>query len=359
MTSPVRIPTSFREIDPPWLESVLAKEFSEVRIERVEIVGHAEVTNAHTRLRIHYVESGGAPEHLFCKLLPTDSPRREAIARTKMGIREALFYARLAPGLRMRVPRAYLALEDEHELSFVMLLEDLVEVGCTVSDGTRGVAIDSAARALEDLAALHVRFADPARRRSEAPWVPTPDPPSDYGVVRLREGLDRHRDRLSDAFAEMAELYIAHQQALHDVWHRGPQTVIHGDAHIGNLFDDHGRTGFLDWGLIVISNPLRDMSYLINLALSIEDRRAHERKLIEHYLEVSAALGGPSISFEEAYETHRLQASYLAPACSQIVTFPEDATPARRVFADAFLARAEAAIEDLEARDALRQHAGL
>jgi hypothetical protein len=41
------------------------------------------------------------------------------------------------------------------------------------------------------------------------------------------------------------------------------------------------------------------------------------------------------------------------------VTFPEDASPRRKRFADAFLARAEAAIEDLESRAALRAFAGI
>ena len=80
---------------------------------------------------------------------------------------------------------------------------------------------------------LHVRFEDPSVRRSLAPWVSEPGPSSDYGALRLRYGLDHHRERLSDAFAELAELYIAKREALHALWHPGPETVIHGDAHIG------------------------------------------------------------------------------------------------------------------------------
>jgi hypothetical protein len=41
------------------------------------------------------------------------------------------------------------------------------------------------------------------------------------------------------------------------------------------------------------------------------------------------------------------------------VTFTEDATERRRVFAAAFLARAETALEDLEVRAALRRFADL
>ena len=64
---------------------------------------------------------------------------------------------------------------------------------------------------------------------------------------------------------------------------------------------------------------------------------------------------GARIGFDEAWLAHRLYASYAVLACCQVVTFPPDATPKRRVFAESLLARAEAAIADLEAREALRE----
>lgn len=354
-----RIPRTAAEIDVRWLEEALTERHPGVRVASLELTHRAEVTNAHAKLRVEYHEPAGAPDSLFVKLLPSEPGHRQAIVHTQMGVREALFYQRLAPELELRTPKIHgLALEEETG-EFILLMEDLVDTGCTVSDGTVSVSPDAAAVALEDLAALHVRFEDPARRRAAADWVPEPDPPSDYGIIRLREGLSNHRDRLSDAFAEMAELYIEKQAALHALWHPAAETVNHGDTHIGNLFDDAGRTGFLDWGLVVLTTPLRDMSYFVSMALGIEDRRAREADLIRHYLEVRRGLGGRAIGFDEAWRTHRIQAAYLAPACCQIVTFPENASPRRQRFADAFLARAEAAIEDLECRAALREVAGL
>ncbi|MCH2170614.1 ecdysteroid 22-kinase family protein [Myxococcota bacterium] len=353
-----RIPQTIDEIDSAWLDEALAERYPGVRVSEVEILERHEVTNAHARLALRYQESAGAPASVFCKLLPTESVRREAIAATGMGPKEAQFYARLAPQLSMRVPDAHVARYDR-DGSFVLLMEDLVVTGVGISDGPTSVEPDAASRALEDLAELHVRFEDPARRRAEAPWVPGPGPASDYGSTRLQVGLDHHRDKLTDAFAEMAEVYIAKRDAIHEVWHMGPHTVIHGDPHIGNLFDDDGRTGFLDWGIINVSTPLRDMSYFINMALSVAARRTHERDLIRHYLDVRAGLGGGEIGFDEAWKAHRLHAAYLVPASCQIVVFPEDATERRKIFAAAFLERASAGVEDLEARAALREHAGL
>ena len=213
--------------------------------------------------------------------------------------------------------------------------------------------------AAADLAELHGRFEDPVRRKAEVPWIREPSAASSYGVERLQYGLDHHRDRLSDAFAELAMLYIEMPQAIHDVWQGTPKTVIHGDAHIGNLFFDHGRIGFLDWGIINVNTPLRDASYFLSMCLSVEDRRKHERDLLKHYLELRKSHGGSEIGFDEAWKTHRLQSAYLVPASCQVVTFPDDASERRKVFAAAFLERAEAAVEDLEVRAALREYCEL
>ncbi|MEZ4281735.1 MAG: phosphotransferase [Myxococcota bacterium] len=353
------IPARAEDIDARWLEAALQARHPGAKVEAVEITARAEVTNNHAWLRVRYAEPAGAPESLFCKLLPEEPLRRDAIARTGMGLREARFYDALAPQLRLRMPKVHVARFDAQDGAFVLLLEDLVQSGCTVSSGPESVAPDAAAAALEDLAELHARFADPARRRAEAPFVSPPDPPSDYGSTRLAFALEHHRDGFGDAFAEASQLYIDHQAVLHGLWAAGPATVIHGDAHIGNLFFDRGRTGFLDWGMIVVSTPLRDVSYFLQMCLSVEDRRREERRLLRHALDALRALGGPSIDFDAAFEAYRVQAAYLAPASCQVVTLPADATPARRRFAGAFLQRAEAAIEDLEACAAVRGTAGL
>jgi aminoglycoside phosphotransferase (APT) family kinase protein len=304
-------------------------------------------------VRATYASSSPVPTDLFVKMPPLDPARREAIAQTDMGRREERFYATLAPSVRLRVPACYASAFDPETCDFVIVLEDIVAGGCTISDGTVGVAPESAAVALEELAHLHARFDDPAVRDAEVAWVPRARHASKYGERLLQIALDEHRDRLPDDFAELAQLYIDHGDELQALWHSGPNTVIHGDPHLGNLFDDHGRTGFLDWGIVNVSSPMRDASYFINMAMGIEDRRAHEEELLRHYLEVHNAIAATPISFDDAWRMHREQAAYCVPACCQIVVFPENITEKRRVFSQAFLARAEAAISDLDALGAV------
>jgi hypothetical protein len=346
-------------MDVAWLNDALAERHPGVRVAAVEIVRVNELTNTHVRLRVSYDEPAGAPELMFAKLPPLDPERRDALASSNMGPRESRFYAHLAPALTMRVPAMYAARYDDDDRTFVQLLEDLDDTGCTVPDGTRGVTPDAAARALEDLAELHLQYEDPARRAAEAAWVPDTTPGSAYGATLLQYGLDYHRDRLSPDFAAIAEIYIEHDDALQALWRRGPATVIHGDPHLGNLFDDHGRTGFLDWGLIRVSTPMRDVSYFMNMALDIDDRRENERDLLRHYLDIRNARGGAEITLDDAWLAHRVHTAYLVPACCQVVTFPANMSEQRRIFSEAFFARTEAALTDLEARAALRDVAGL
>jgi phosphotransferase family enzyme len=353
------LPDTPAAIDPDWLSAALGERYPGVQVALIDIVETHELTNLHARLRVTYDEAAGAPSAMFCKLPPVDPARRASIAGTGMGRREARFYAELAETVAMRVPTTYFSRDDETDGSFLLLLEDLTSTGCTVPDGTRGISPDSAAGALEDLAALHCYFEDPQRRQAEAPWVPTATRGNTYGATMLGYALEHHRDRLSHDFSSVAELYISHGEALEALWRRGPTTVVHGDPHIGNLFDDHGRTGFLDWGLIKVFSPMRDVSYFLAMGLSIDDRRQHESALLRQYLDARSAGGGAPISFDEAWLAHRLHAAYTVPACCQIVMFPPGQTERRRIFAEAFLARAEAALADLEARAAVREATGL
>jgi hypothetical protein len=354
------VPAAPHDISPTWLEEALSPRYPGVRVGSVDVTEVRQVTNTHAFLRVQYEARQGAPTEMFCKMLPLDPARRRLLAASRMGTKEVFFYERLAPHLSLRIPEVYIAGHDPNDESFVLLMEDLSVSRCQVSDGTWGISPDSAVTALEDLAALHVRFEDRQRREAEVPWAPLAEDVPAPGLSSLRYGLDHHRDRLSDAFAETAEIYIEHSAELVSRWANGPgpATVVHGDPHIGNLFVDRGRTGFLDWGVINVTTPLRDASYFINMAMQIEDRRAHERDLLRHYLDAREALGGESIGWDDAWQAHRLHALYCVVAACSIATFPADAPERRRIFADAFLARVEAAIDDLESLDALRTARG-
>ncbi|MEI8000650.1 MAG: phosphotransferase [Actinomycetes bacterium] len=347
------IPLEPVDLTPDACTALVDERHPGVRITEVSIDDVSEVTNRHVRIGWRSDPVGALPDRAFVKMVPSDPARRVQIARTAMGPREVRFYRDLAPDLALRTPVVYGAATAD-DGSFVIAMEDLTATGCTVPDGTVGIGVDAAARALEELADLHARFADDARRRAVADWIPRNTKASPYGVTLLGEALAHHRDRLSPAFATIAEWYVERCDDLQALWQAGPLTVVHGDPHLGNLFDDHGRTGFLDWGIVHQGPALRDVGYFLAMALDPAVRRAHEPDLLRHHLETYRAAGGDPPPFAQTWTRYRIQAAYTVVACCQIVTFPEGISESRRRFSEAFLARAEAAIADLDSVGALR-----
>jgi len=350
---PRPVPLLPDDLDPATLTTLLAARHPGTVVTEIAVREVHEVTNTHVRLDLVYAGESALPTSCFVKMVPRNRARRAQIAQTDMGRREVRFYDELAPRLEFRVPQVYGSAYDETDGSFVLVMEDLTLSGCTVSDGTVGVGADAAAVALGELAVLHARSEDPVRRAVEVPWIPTPTRGSPYAVTMLADALAHHRDRLSADFAAIAAIYVDDADALQDVWHGDHDTVIHGDTHLGNCFDDHGRVGFLDWGIIHVGSAMRDVSYFMTMAMDPPVRRAHERDLLRHYLDTRAALGATPWSFDDAWAAHRRHAAYTVVACCQIVTFPEGISEGRRVFSEAFLARAEAANADLDALTAL------
>lgn len=92
--------------------------------------------------------------------------------------------------------------------------------------------------------------------------------------------------------------------------------LIHGDAHCGNAFTDRdGRPGFVDWQMAGRGHWAHDVAYWMIMALTPEDRRVHERRLLSGYL---AALAGAGIDVPDddvtwaAYRRHAVHGLFWA-----------------------------------------------
>jgi hypothetical protein len=102
----------------------------------------------------------------------------------------------------------------------------------------------------------------------------------------------RDAQRLADAYRVLAA----------EVRGATPWSVIHGDAHVGNLYlDGAGRPSFVDWQLVQRGPWYLDVGYHIASALTIEDRRRSERDLVRHYLGLLAAAGVDAPSWDDAW----------------------------------------------------------
>ncbi len=342
------LPTNASDLSPAWLSEVLGADVVDVAI-----LDHASATNQRVRIGLTYATSDAGPASLFVKLAPSDRAHGEMIGAGSMGRREAQFYSEIAPSIDLRVPRSYWAGADD-DGSFALVLEDLSPRGCEFSDGAWGVTADAAAGALEELARFHARFADPAVRAALAPWLSIPRVSHTEVVGQLlRTVLDDNRDVLTPAYVTAGELYVEHHAQLDELWNGGPQTYVHGDTHIGNVFLDGGRVGFVDWGLSRESNPLWDVSYFLTMTVDPEERRQSERELVQLFLDALRAAGGPDIAFDDAWLAHRVKAGYTVIA-TFLAFMPSYMSGDGQQLGVALRKRSELALEDLDAVDAMR-----
>ena len=347
------LPFDVAELTTDWLSEVLGTE-----VTGVELLDHAFATNQRAKLALTYASDGAGPATLFAKLAPLDPAHREMVGALGMGKREALFYADVAPTIDLRVPRSYYA-DAADDGGFVILLEDLSITGCRFSMGEWGVPADSAAGALEELARFHARFEDQAARDAVAPWLEPPRPKMSAPTAeRMRYVIDTYRDVLTPEYVAVGELYTEHHSAIDDLWHAGPQTMIHGDTHIGNVFLDGDRVGFHDWGLTRSSTHLRDVSYFLTMSVDPDERRANERELLRTYLGALRAAGGVDIDEDEAWRQHRVQASYTVVA-TFLAFMPSYLAGDGQELGVDLRQRSEQALVDLDVEPALRAALGL
>ena len=77
---------------------------------------------------------------------------------------------------------------------------------------------------------------------------------------------------------------IRNWSTLTDHWRQPPLTLIHGDAHLGNVyFRSDGTAAFYDWQLVSADTPLCDVSYFLFFAVSPKILAEKEKTYLQYY----------------------------------------------------------------------------
>lgn len=357
MAELIRIPDSVESITPEWLSQAVSTRYPGSVTESIEIVDAHSGTTGRVQLRVRWNPESNAPSALFGKLAPTDPTQRQMVAFTDMGRREARFYAEIASELPLRVPRPiWSGWSDEDESQYFMLLEDLSESGCSFPTSQDYETDQSVEGMIDSLATLHGHYWASPRFSQDWTWI---EPPmrSSIGPLLVEQGMKQFGHRMPPAFHALATLYLDHNEAVCDLLDAGPETLTHGDSHIGNTFMDHGEVGLLDWACVCRAPGIRDVSYYLCNSVPTSVRRERESALLERYLEKLAASGGVAASFEDAWRQYRRLAT-----CSWIAATVTAAAGSRMQSIEVGLRamdRATKAIIDLDTPGLLREELGL
>lgn len=343
-----------RSVDAARVTALLAARHPGVEVAAVDVVDDTSGSANRLRIRLTYRDGAhrGLPRAMFLKrnLERFNFP-------TEMYTTEVRVYRDVLPGSGLESPAVYAIDASGDGVQFAILMEDLggragARIGF-VLDHTTADDVDSL---LATLAKLHGRWWGGAQLDRRVRWA---KPPSQNAAMRFwaevgprltRRHLESgHRATLVDQRRWPQELLWQAFGRLVEEDGRGAHTLLHGDVHAGNVYYVAGGDGgLLDWQLTLRGCWALDVAYLLTSALTIDDRRAHERALLAGYLDRLRSLGAEPPPFEEAWMRYRQNALY--GVMMWLIT--PDGVHSDAAHAE-YLRRCLAAADDLETLEAL------
>jgi hypothetical protein len=204
-----------------------------------------------------------------------------------------MFYRTLVAASGVRTLECVYADIDPETQHGVVITADVAAEGATFLDALSAYSTDQAAESLEQYAILHARSWE--RADLTEPWLGPrlagimagrgrPEISGNFGGPIGAGVPDEVRDpeRLLRAAGELARLLET----------ADPRCLLHGDAHVGNLYlDVKGRPCLVDWQLVQRAPWYLDVGYHLGCTLDPIERRRAENDLLAHYLDRLRAEG--------------------------------------------------------------------
>jgi hypothetical protein len=295
------------------LTAALGAEVRGAEVDRIEVLRDPKGTTDRARVRIAWNEAGrvaGLPEFAFAKGTPSQVSTRILNATFGLCESEVNFYNLVQPSLPGMTLQPYYARLGAGG-RFLIMLESHDESEVRFFQPHDEAPLEHAEAIIDVLARMHAQFADGARLATDLCWVTTYNgrPGQSLAPTLLAQAEKRfmRRDGIPEPVRRLTRFHLENATALWDVWEALPATLCHGDSHIGNTFRTRaGESGLFDWQQVYRGSGMRDIAYFIAWAFSPEDRRKHERTLVERYLNALAAAGVADVpGFEDAWDLYR------------------------------------------------------
>ncbi|HEY3695200.1 phosphotransferase [Phenylobacterium sp.] len=306
------VPSTLEQaLDPAWLTEALTPVTGGARVTAVETVEVLRKTATKVRFTAAFEGARGGAE-AFCLKAFLDADADTARAAPS-SVREADFYARLAPKLSVRLPACVSTFVDREAALGVVIMRDLIAEGAYFCTALEAFDANQAADSLEQLARLHLSHTTPAEFAA-LPWVQRQLASlavSEYvSAEMLQAMMDGPRGEGLPARTRDTALLRRGLQALSAQDAERPHVLIHGDCHAGNIFRTSEGAGLIDWQLLQRGSWALDVAYHIAAVLSVETAEREERALVGHYLDTVRRLGGATPDAEEAWTQYRMSAVY-------------------------------------------------
>jgi hypothetical protein len=340
-------------ITPEWTTAVLQQNDITARVERVtpQVVGTGQMGSCY-RLLIDYAEGHG-PDQLIVKL-PVADPQSRAAGQ--LGYRcETSFYRDVAHRVHVDIPRCFFAAMNEQGDGFTLVLEDLAPA--QQGDQIAGCTTDQASAAAVNVAGLHApTWNDPSIR--EFDWlIPDLLANAEFAAPFLVDATTQFLDRYTLTAETAATLRRFADRFVE--WATGrpePFALLHSDYRLDNLlFAQAGAPRpvvAVDWQVVMVGSPLRDVAFLVATGLSTGNRRDGEKGIVAAYHRRLVELGVQDYSAERCWDDYRY-GLFQGPFITVLGAFVAQATARGDEMFTVMAERSATAITDLEAMSLL------
>ncbi len=306
MTTAPPVPDTIEQaLDPAWLTDALGLRFSGIEVTRVTPGPVVERLSTNARFRIEC--AGGLPDGLVPTLCVKGYFGEKGRPMAHVGEPEAHFYATLAEATGVHTLRSVYADVNPASHHGVVITEDVVAAGGEFLDALSPYTPEQTAQSLAQFARLHAGTWG-VNDLIDEPWLASRIP--SYFAYRGVDDIQKNFDgavgvdvapEVRDAQRLVDALWVLAERSESPGW-----TVIHGDAHVGNIFlDADGAPALVDWQLVQRGHWGIDVGYHIASALTTADREAHERDLLTHYLECLRSHGVDAPGWDDAWDAYR------------------------------------------------------
>jgi hypothetical protein len=288
---------------------MLAPRWPGARVQDVKVVEILATQATKARLQLTVEGSPDAPAAICIKGVLTDTG-----AVPSASIVETLFYREAAAILPVLVPECIHASLNADGSRGVVVMRDVITAGGKFCTALEPFAPQEALDGLDQLAQLHAA-SGPGSTALAFGWARSfLDQIATRPIMpqsTLQELLDGPRGLpLSPAVRDAGRLQRG-IGILADEVRASPPCLVHGDAHAGNVYRQaDGRLGLVDWQILQKGDWAMDVAYHLAAVLSPQDRRDHERALLDEYCARLKALGGPDIDRDVAWRRYRVAMVY-------------------------------------------------
>ncbi|OCB27251.1 phosphotransferase [Mycobacterium intracellulare] len=334
------------------LDAAVLSRIMNCRVTSVSIIGGDAGTSSRARLAL---VGENVPESIFVKMPAETAATRLMGELGRLGDTEVRFYRDLSSQLT-GVPKTYGSAFDLFTGRFLIVLEDLPAEQCEFPDTLHPLDRDKASLIVESLARLHSTFWGrlPAKN-GDGPlgwlYAASADSASLLTGPLLKASARRIAERTSIPI-EAGRFIDENYRRVAQLIDRPPHTVMHGDAHPGNVYFRNGQAGLLDWQAVRRGHPSRELAYTLITSMTTTDRRASQRDLLDLYRKALVAGGGPELDRDDLWNRYRQAAlyAYVAPLITAGMGGMQDDSIAMEG-----LKRGVAALEDLETVASLKE----